>query len=163
MQFSTFPLLGHLGPLSDSSIGTRWGPYPRCPGDPAEELWTSCQRWKWLNLALFEPSDASLLEVLQKPLFRDDWWMQKVTQLLHSCPEIWRPICDAERGLDVLFSLSTKLCLFSVGVCIFGGHIGFARWNAWRVWMRPSWWHPFWSIHEKNSDGHTHRYDHQVL
>lgn len=32
--------------------------------DPAEGLSPSCQRWKLSNLALFEPSDASLLEVL---------------------------------------------------------------------------------------------------
>lgn len=32
--------------------------------DPAEELSPSCQRWKLSNLALFEPSAASLLEVL---------------------------------------------------------------------------------------------------
>ena len=62
MQFSTFPLeSGHLfRRFSTRALGTipKWTSV-----DPAEELSPSCQRWKWLNLALFEPSDASLLYI----------------------------------------------------------------------------------------------------
>ena len=101
--------------------------------DPAEELSPSCQRWKLSNLALFEPSDASLLEVLYHFFGMIDGWL-------------WRTCDTVVKRYEAQFVREAGYCLVwlrscaysvSIGVCIFGGHICFARWNAWRVWMSP--------------------------
>lgn len=118
--------------------------------DPAEELSPSCQRWKLSNLALFEPSAASLLEVLYHFFGMIDGWLWRTCDTVvkryeaHFVREagyclVWLRSC-AYSVLEYAF-LEDTLHLFCPLRCVKGLN-------------EPSWWHPFWSIHHEKLRPH---------
>ena len=89
------------------------GPYPRCPS--SSTLLRSCHlHVKDGSCRTWPCSSHPLLLCLKYYTTFSGW-------LMDDC-DARSPICGGGR---VLFSLIPKLCLFSIGVCIFGGHITF--------------------------------------